>query len=671
MSILFIVIYVIVTRRDVPAVVFSPEDVFTVKDMQQQQLLHETLFEDRKEEEETQEFSDYPENHPVESEELQNALIFHYDEIRKHPNEKRTEFEAGSVSGTDTLVKISKNPSEVDDVNQIADKSESYRAKSNSTYVSSSHLQRLNFSIVKNENTDIIRSDGQLKERQTLNSRIGGLLSVGVVNISGFSDKPYPPFLIEGNGTFMERLHSYNVVIEKVKKEIDQLRGFKEWQDVKEPNELTVVWGSVDDFLERLSNHKEVITLVLPWRKISRHWSSWDSTSDISNVLVKEYFEWSASQPLCEWIETPGFTKAHWDAVYNRTCNVDMRLTARPRSLEWLYFHGKPINAKHYWPNEGLSYPSSFYVSPPLAIFYINILQDAVINLSGDVISGGIKVVPYTCSHDYIPTIPIEYRERPIYRDVFVVTQFWGRTYFHKMLEVMPRVAAYVEFLKNNPSILIHAPEDHAQFSELLEILGLNPERIVTGVTRAKCVYLPKGTPCGFPNAHELQLLSHHYRNFIHTSLSANPRNRLVLIKRSGQRRFLQQDAIEQVLRAIAPSYGLNFTLFSDNPSPSFRDTMSIFNSAAVIVAPHGAGLSNMVFSEPRTLIVEGVCNPPHMNMCFQFAAHSLGHRYHGIPSERGCESVVSIAPETIDAVVRELMDVDSSTSRVVNRKNS
>lgn len=502
----------------------------------------------------------------------------------------------------------------------------------------------------------------QLKDNTTvkrwIDQKLPWLSSDGLGNFSGFTGKPYPPYLIKSSGTFLNRVHDFNVAITQVKEEIEKHRGYREWQDVKQPNELQVIWGSVDDFLQRLSDHKEVMTLVLPWVASFELWSRWDSTNDFSNVLIKEYFTWSASQPLCEWIETPGFTKAHWDAVYNRLCITDVHLTAKSHSIEWLYFHAKPINAEHYWPNDGLSYPSHFYISPPLEILYINILEDAVINLSGDIISGGIKVVPYTCSHDRIPTIPIEYLERPIYRDVFVITQFWGTTYFHKMLEVMPRIAAYLEFLRMNPNVHIHAPEDHSKVSELLRVLGLNTERIVTGITRAKVVYFPQGTPCGFPKVHELQILSHHYRNYIRENLPANPRNRLVLIKRSGLRRFLQQEQIEEVLLRIATAHNLNFTLFADSPTPALHETMSIFNSALLIVGPHGAGLANMVFSEPGTLVVEGVCNPPHVNMCFQFAAHDLGHRYHGIPSEGGCESVVSIAPETIDSVVQELMKV-------------
>ena len=86
-----------------------------------------------------------------------------------------------------------------------------------------------------------------------------------------------------------------------------------------------------------------------------------------------------------------------------------------------------------------------------------------------------------------------------------------------------------------------------------------------------------------------------------------------------------------------AKEYNLSYEVFKDNPPPSFVDMMRMFNAAVMVVAPHGAGLANLVFSEPGTFVVEGVCNRPHTNLFFQRTAQVLGHRWHGIPSSGGC----------------------------------
>jgi len=480
-------------------------------------------------------------------------------------------------------------------------------------------------------------------------SRVNGTI------LADLESAPYPPVIVKATGAFVNRVRAYSAAIATLGAEILKQRGYGPWRDVADPVDLRVVWGNTDDFLERLSQHAAVTTIILPWTEQSG--MRWSSLNDHSNVLVNDYFAWSSTAPLCAWIVTPGFTKARWDAVYDRECNEDMSLAARPQSLEFMYFYAKPINVNHYWPNYGTSYPAYFYTRPPPYVFYVHLLQDAIVNTVGDVISGDVKLVPYTCSHDNLPTVPDEYPERPVYRELFVLTQFWGASFFHKMIEVMPRVAPYVAFLRANPGVQIHAPEDRSQVSELLRMLGVDPVRVVTGITRAKLAYLPQGTPCGFPDARSIQLLSKLLRERVQSE-PRPPRDRLIYVRRSGLRRFAVEAPIVFVLRAIAERRRLNFTVFDDHPTPPLSTAAELFGAAVAVVGPHGAGLSNVVFSEPGTALIEGVCNEPHVNMCYQMTAHMLGLRYHAIPSRGGCERVVDIAASDVETAVDAYVDM-------------
>ena len=59
--------------------------------------------------------------------------------------------------------------------------------------------------------------------------------------------------------------------------------------------------------------------------------------------------------------------------------------------------------------------------------------------------------------------------------------------------------------------------------------------------------------------------------------------------------------------------------LFPDNPVPPLKRALQMFNRAFLIVAPHGAGLSNAFFSEPGTIIIEGLCyEGGRANMCYR-----------------------------------------------------
>jgi hypothetical protein len=226
------------------------------------------------------------------------------------------------------------------------------------------------------------------------------------------------------------------------------------------------------------------------------------------------------------------------------------------------------------------------------------------------------------------------------------------------MAEIVPRIVIYLDFLMTNPNIFILAPEAAGgRLAEIVAILGINESRLVTGLARAKLVYQPRASQCGFTNVPEGQVLSSFYRDYIrHHFPSAQPRNKLILIRRSGSRKFAQQQAIEQVLQEVSKEYNLTFVIYNDNPSPSLNETMILFNSAVAVVAPHGAGLSNLFFSEPGTYVIEGICNVPHVNLCYLRLAHILGHHWHGIPSRRGCTGVVDVAATSIQLALKQYL---------------
>ena len=167
---------------------------------------------------------------------------------------------------------------------------------------------------------------------------------------------------------------------------------------------------------------------------------------------------------------------------------------------------------------------------------------------------------------------------------------------------------------------------------------------------------MSQGTPCGFPDARSMQLLSKLLRESV--GESSGPRNRLIYVRRSGLRRLAVESPVEFVLRAVAERRGLNYTVFDDRPTPPLAVAARLFGAAVAVVGPHGAGLSNVVFSAPGTALVEAVCNEPHVNMCYQMTAHVLGLRYHAVPSRGGCERVVDVAASDVETAVDAYVDM-------------
>jgi hypothetical protein len=493
-------------------------------------------------------------------------------------------------------------------------------------------------------------------------------------------------FLINADGNFLHRVHQFNRALAFIRQRI--LAQQQTTADINKSNNYDrndavvrigkqpeILLGARDDYLELLATrHRHIVTVALPWLVSSNQQTTgelidmpdyrnthWNSLTDFSNVLVQKYYDWTGDNELCAQIETPGASKQRYDVTLNRMCKRNRNAAAiQPQSLRPLLINSKPLEENQYWPNNSELYPPHFYTDTPSYVFHLHVHSDAVVNELGDVFSGLSVLLLHTCRDSSTKPLSTDAASRPLYDEVLTVTQHWGTSVFHQMVEVMPRIAVYVEFLQAHPKIKIHAPGSEAnRMNQLVRLFGIDDRRLIYGTVRAKVVYQPRSTGCGFANVQESQLTSKFFRDFIARTFSSRRIcDRLLLIRRSSSRKFTEQWTIERLLKQTAADFGLTYELFPDSPTPSLNDTMMMFNAAVIIVAPHGAGLSNILFSEPDTSVVEGVCNSPHVNLCYQRLAHVLGHRWHGLMSRGGCEAVVDVSASALDQVVREQLRI-------------
>ena len=114
---------------------------------------------------------------------------------------------------------------------------------------------------------------------------------------------------------------------------------------------------------------------------------------------------------------------------------------------------------------------------------------------------------------------------------------------------------------------------------------------------------------------------------FLRSRLAAEPpppRGRRIYVRRSEERRTRRVTNEAEVLRFLRR--------FDVEPvrleTLDVSEQVELFRAADVIVAPHGAGLTNLVFCEPGTTVVE-LFAPTYMNVCFWALSSQLeGVRY-------------------------------------------
>lgn len=116
------------------------------------------------------------------------------------------------------------------------------------------------------------------------------------------------------------------------------------------------------------------------------------------------------------------------------------------------------------------------------------------------------------------------------------------------------------------------------------------------------------------------------------------------------------QVSVERAVQRVADDFNLTYSLFADHALPSLPDTVRLFSEAVAVVGPHGAGLSNTYFSSDGVVVVEAVCSPPHVRLCYQFVSRRLGHRWHGVASRGRSQKALSVTAAEIVRPLRQLL---------------
>ena len=127
---------------------------------------------------------------------------------------------------------------------------------------------------------------------------------------------------------------------------------------------------------------------------------------------------------------------------------------------------------------------------------------------------------------------------------------------------------------------------------------------------------------------------------------------------RASRRRLLNEDAVFGILEQHQFERVSLETL-------GFADQVRLFHEARVIVAPHGAGLSNLIFSgSARVLDLHPCADNP--NSCFLFLCAATGASYHHlIGRSKTVTSDFMIDPGDVERALKSLLAAENTPSCV------
>jgi capsular polysaccharide biosynthesis protein len=129
----------------------------------------------------------------------------------------------------------------------------------------------------------------------------------------------------------------------------------------------------------------------------------------------------------------------------------------------------------------------------------------------------------------------------------------------------------------------------------------------------------------GFPSVEVLRILRQHFSQMFEFE-NLVERKRIYVSRRNASRAPSNEKEIEETLELIG------FQIIDCNEMTLFEQ-FKAFREAEIVVGPHGAGLSNVIFCEPGVKIIE-LIPPAFHNPCYREISSLAGFHYEAFPYE-------------------------------------
>ena len=252
------------------------------------------------------------------------------------------------------------------------------------------------------------------------------------------------------------------------------------------------------------------------------------------------------------------------------------------------------------------------------------IFQDAFVDKEGNVCVGNHCLQSKSCNQVYYQkSKSISGDGMNVASAIYVISENQGYGFFHYLMENWIRLFAGLEFLQAHPEIKIHVINSRIRFvEESIRFLGLDIERMITGNYFSKVVFFPEPVGCGSP-PRDLVLKA---RKVIHSQIKLTIANtkQILVIKRQGGRAISNH---RNLVKALQRKFGAEYAVKTFTGG-TFLSAMKIFASSDIIIAPHGAGLSNIIACKTGTVVIEVLLEGKLLNLCYMYLGVKLNLKY-------------------------------------------
>ncbi len=217
---------------------------------------------------------------------------------------------------------------------------------------------------------------------------------------------------------------------------------------------------------------------------------------------------------------------------------------------------------------------------------------------------------------------------------VAVLSALSGNVYFHWMFDLLPRVEILRQKGINLEEIdYFICNQIKSQFQrETLQKLGVPFSKIIESDhhphIQAQQLIVPSyPATVGWPNPFSIRFLRKLFLSSVNPTLDSNsPRRIYISRKKAKYRRIFNEDKVMEMLSK------LGFVLV-ELESLSVQQQAHLFSQADVIISAHGSGLTNTVFCQPGTTVIE-LMSPHYIRHYFWVISQHLRLNHYYLTGE-------------------------------------
>ena len=200
----------------------------------------------------------------------------------------------------------------------------------------------------------------------------------------------------------------------------------------------------------------------------------------------------------------------------------------------------------------------------------------------------------------------------------------YGMTYYHAFTEVIPNLLYILDKI-NDKNINLYIPKSNF-IGSLLEWFEIkNPYFFKDdNYIILKNQIIQPNTNCGNISPESVKYI----RNIVEKKSNLEKKIGIFIYRREVTRNIINSNETFECIKKIF--YNIEWKLFDVE---TIKDTAELFSKAKIIIAPHGGGLTNMLFA-PKNIIIIEIMPYIESNMCYSDLSKLLNNTHYIYPND-------------------------------------